>query len=133
LQLVGNPDLTWENRAQFYAYAARRMREILVDEARRCSAAKRGGGTRPVHLERAADLPAPGRMDPDDLLDLEEALGRLAQSQPDLEQVVVLYYYGWELKQIADMLHTPYSTVKKRLARALSELHRALCGKRQDA
>ena len=51
LKLVGAGDLPCESRAQFFCWASRVMREVLVDEARRRAAAKRGGGERPASKE----------------------------------------------------------------------------------
>src|SRR6516162_3922783 len=76
LRLVGPADdRRWSSRGHFFAAAAEAMRRILVDRARRKQAAKRGGGTRRVPLD-AADIgfAAPA----DDLLDIDDALNRLA-------------------------------------------------------
>jgi RNA polymerase sigma factor (TIGR02999 family) len=135
VRLVGDHDLSWENRFQFYCCAAKVMRQILVDEARRRTADKRGGGERPASLDA---VPAPvegGLLDPLTVLAVHEALSRLAGPYPELLQIVELHYFaGWDLKQIAgDFLHIPYTTVKRRLQRAKALLHRALSGGDDDA
>lgn len=126
LRLVGKQHPAWESRSQFFGYAAKVMRELAVDEARRCAAQKRGGGVRPIPLDQAADLAAPSALDALTLLALDEVLTALARTHPKLEQIVVLYYYyGLNLKQIAEFLGDPYPTVKKRWQRAVAELQRA--------
>jgi RNA polymerase sigma-70 factor (ECF subfamily) len=135
LRLVGDRDLAWENRSQFYCCAAKVMRQILVDEARRRAADKRGGGERPVPLDA---VPAPverGSLDPLTVLAVHEALTQLAEPYPDLMQIVELHFFaGWELKEIADdILHIPQTTIKRRLQRAKALLHRALSGGDDDA
>jgi RNA polymerase sigma factor (TIGR02999 family) len=135
LRLVGNRGVTWESRSQFYCLAAKAMRQILVDEARRAAAQKRGGGARTVQLEQAPEPAALGSIDPLTRLALDEALTELARTHPELEQIVELHHFGgWDLKQIADdVLHVPYPTVKKWWTRAKARLHRALYGNTEDA
>ena len=75
LRLVDARDVRWQNRAHFFAVAARLMRRILVDHAGARRYGKRGGGARPVPLEDG------GRRSPSaaaDLVALDEALERLA-------------------------------------------------------
>jgi RNA polymerase sigma factor (TIGR02999 family) len=128
VQLIGDQKVTWENRMQFYCFAARVMRQTLVDEARLRAAGKRGGGERPLPLERTADPVEHRPFDPLTLLALHEALDKIAGQSPELIEIVELRYFGgWELKQIAeDILHVPYPTIKKRWQRAKALLHREL-------
>jgi RNA polymerase sigma factor (TIGR02999 family) len=128
LRLVGDRDLVWADRAQFYCCAARVMRELLVDAARRRAAAKRG--SRPAPLDRVAEPADPRCPDPLDLLAVHEALERLAGTHPELIEVVELHYFnGWDLKQIAEeILGVPYITVRRRWRRAKALLHRELSG-----
>lgn len=90
LQLQRTPDYAWKNRAQFISVAARMMRRILVDHARRFRAAKRGLG-RAVPLDDARG--AAVDEDPD-LVVLDEALHRLAASHPRQALVVELRFFG---------------------------------------
>src|SRR5215469_16713514 len=71
LRLVEQPEQNWQNRAHFIGIAAHLMRQILVDHARKRTAAKRGGHARPVTLEDVA-LPQVQRLE--DLLILNQAL-----------------------------------------------------------
>ena len=62
LRLVDEPQIHWQNRAHFFGIAARLMRRILVDEARKRNSAKRGGATIHVSLQDAMTVPSqPGR------------------------------------------------------------------------
>src|SRR6516165_3394733 len=81
LRLVGvDPGRPWEGRGHFFAAAAEAMRRILVDRARDRRRLKRGGSRRRQDLDLDA-LTAPDAP-PDDLLDLDEALGRLDRVDP---------------------------------------------------
>lgn len=82
----------WENRAHFFAIAARTMRHILVDHARRHAAMRRGGPERRAVSLDAFDLAAPARSD--ELLALDEALERLAVHDKRLAQVVECRFFG---------------------------------------
>ena len=80
LRLVGDEgDQRWDNRGHFFAAAAEAMRRILVDQARRKQADKRGGNGRRVPMD-AADVGFTSA--PDELLDIDEALTRLAAEDP---------------------------------------------------
>jgi RNA polymerase sigma factor (TIGR02999 family) len=90
LRLVGRADeRRWDHRGHFFAAAAEAMRRILVDAARRKTAAKRAGVREDVDPDRIA---APG---PDDeLLALDEALDRLAEKDPVKAELVKLRYFA---------------------------------------
>jgi RNA polymerase sigma factor (TIGR02999 family) len=135
VRLVGDSDQTWENRSCFYRCAARVMRETIIDEARRRSAAKRGGGETPAALDGFPDLVDWTCVDPLRLLVLHEALTNLAGPYPELVQVVELHHFGgWQLKEIADeILHVPYPTVKRWWQKAKALLHREISGGADEA
>jgi RNA polymerase sigma factor (TIGR02999 family) len=81
----------WNSRGHFYAAAAEAMRHILVDQARRKQADKRGGGRRRVELNDADVAYTP----PDaDLLDIDDALTRLAGEDSQAAQLIQLRYFG---------------------------------------
>jgi RNA polymerase sigma factor (TIGR02999 family) len=122
-QLVGKDKTTCENRLQFYAFASKVMRQVLVDLARRRAAAKRGGGDQPAPLDRLPELADPAASFQLTVLELNESLTRLEEYYPELAEVLVLYHFGGQnLKQIADILHIAYSTVKDRYQKALKVL-----------
>src|SRR5262249_1307414 len=79
LRLIGKADLQLESRRQFFFAAARAMRDILVEQARRKAGPKRGGGRRRVELnERIAIIEPPAQ----EVQDVHEALGELEQLDP---------------------------------------------------
>ena len=89
LRLVG--DQHFDGRGHFFAAAAEAMRRVLVDHARDRNRLKRGGGRRRVDLDR---LTGPAAASDDDLLDLDEALGRLAQQFPVAAELVKLRFFA---------------------------------------
>jgi RNA polymerase sigma factor (TIGR02999 family) len=92
----------WEGRRHFFAAAAEAMRRILVERARRKHSLKRGGGLarEPYH---EAMIAAPAI--PHDLLALDEALHKLAQTDPKAAELVKLRYFtGLTVKQAAEMI-----------------------------
>jgi RNA polymerase sigma factor (TIGR02999 family) len=103
LRLVGpEASLRWDNRGHFFAAAAEAMRRILVDEARSKRAIKRGGllDRRDLGVDQVA-APAPGV----DLLELDEALDRLAARDPEAAGLVKLrYFVGMTMPEAAGAL-----------------------------
>jgi RNA polymerase sigma factor (TIGR02999 family) len=124
LRLVDLRRVHWQNRAQFFAIAARVMRQILVDHARAHAAAKRGGPGWKLPLGDAVGATAP----PDvDLLDLDAALGKLATINPRLGDLVVLRFFGGlTVEEAADALGLSPATVKRDWTRARAWLFREL-------
>lgn len=92
LKLFGKDTPAFENRRHFFWAAAQAMRDILVDEARKAGAAKRGGGRKGVELLDVAAV-EPG-VDAVDLLALDEALRKLAEEHPLAAKVVTLRFFG---------------------------------------
>jgi RNA polymerase sigma factor (TIGR02999 family) len=94
LRMMGNIDVRWTNRAHFFYAAAEAMRRILVEHARGKNRLKRGGGRRRDlnGLEGVADLVA--RSDPEEILAVDEAIGRLELENPEAAKVVRLRFYA---------------------------------------
>jgi RNA polymerase sigma factor (TIGR02999 family) len=118
LKLVRDRDPGWEGRRHFFGAAARAMREILVDQARRKASAKHGGGARRVELTEGLALIEPPA---DDLLALDEAIQRLQADEPRLGEIVLLRYYaGLSVEETARVVGRSVSTVVRewRFARA---------------
>ncbi len=110
--------LPWKDRAHLLATAARAMRQVLVDHARRRGRSKRGGRWVRVTLDESI-APA-GPPDPD-LLDLEAALGRLAALDPRQERIVEMRFFGGlTVEEVAAAMDLSKSTVEAewRVARA---------------
>src|SRR6266513_4461007 len=91
LRLADQTNPHWQNRAHFFAVAARAMRQILVSYARSQRSQKRGGGALKVELDEAA-IVSPEQSQ--EIVDLHEALERLATLDSRKAQVVELKYFG---------------------------------------
>ncbi len=102
LRLIGKHNLRLDNRRQFFFAAARAMRDILVEQARRKAGLKRGGGRRRVELsEHVAIIEPPAQ----DVQDLHEALGELERLDPLKARIVDLRYFaGMSMKEAAAVL-----------------------------
>jgi RNA polymerase sigma factor (TIGR02999 family) len=122
LRLVGseNPPGAWEGRGHFFAAAAEAMRRILVENARRKHRQKRGGGCTRQSLD-PDQVAAPEVSE--DLLALDEALTKLAASDPRVAQLVQLRYFGGlTIKQAAEVLNISTRTANADWAYARSWL-----------
>jgi RNA polymerase sigma factor (TIGR02999 family) len=110
-------DVAWEGRAHFYGIAARVMRQILVDHARKRRAAKRGAGRRAdMSVSKVAD-PSGGR--DVDVLALHLALDELATLDPRQAQVVELRYFGGLTEaEVARALELSPATIRREVASA---------------
>jgi RNA polymerase sigma factor (TIGR02999 family) len=111
LRLAGQEEPRFESRSHFLAVAAKAMRQILVDHARATVRQKRGAGVKAVELDEGALLsPEPTRA----ILDLNEALERLATLDARKAQVVELKYFGGLTQdEIAEVLKVSTVTVRR--------------------
>lgn len=127
LRLVDQTRVNWRGRTHFIAIAARMMRRLLIDHARRRGSAKRGEGWQRVTLaEGVASGDAP-EMDPSGLLDLHEALERLSGCDERQARVVELRYFGGlTTKEIAEVLGVSTRTVEGDWTHARAWLRREL-------
>jgi RNA polymerase sigma factor (TIGR02999 family) len=91
LRVVGNKDPGWDGRGHFFAAAARAMRDILVEQARRRMAQKRGGDRHRVAADKAEPIFEPPS---EDVLAVDEAVKRLEQDDPRKGQIVNLRYFA---------------------------------------
>lgn len=108
---LASGDESWQSRAHFFGSAARAMRCILVDHARRHQSSKRGGD---AHRVTFNDLDVASREPNLDLLALDAALDALAQEEPRLAEVVNLRYFaGLEISETAEILGISRATVKR--------------------
>jgi RNA polymerase sigma factor (TIGR02999 family) len=102
LRLVGKADLQLEGRKHFFFAAARAMRDILVEQARRKAGPKRGGGRHRVMLDEGVALTEPPH---EEVLALHEALADLEKEDPIKAQIVNLRYFtGMNLQETAAVL-----------------------------
>lgn len=126
LRLSGQRNVDWQNRGQFFALAAQLMRRILVDHARRHRRQKRGGGAGAVEIDEF--LPAPqSPVEGVDAIDLDRALSRLEQLDPDQARIVEMRFFGGlTVEETAAALGVSPATVKREWALAKGWLHREL-------
>jgi RNA polymerase sigma factor (TIGR02999 family) len=118
MRLVRHQDPGWEGRRHFFGAAARAMREILIEQARRKASLKHGGAARRVELAEGLALIEPPA---DDLLALDEVIGHLQADKPHLAEIVLLRYYtGLSVEETAEVVGRSVSTVVRewRFARA---------------
>jgi RNA polymerase sigma factor (TIGR02999 family) len=119
LRLVGDEDPGWQGRRHFFGAAARAMRDILVEQARRKAAVKHGGGQQrlDVSLEEVSGPPVST-----DVLALHEALVRLEETDPRKAELVMLRHFaGLTMEESAAAMGVSLSTVERewRFTRAL--------------
>ena len=102
LRLVGPQKVqSWDSRGHFFAAAAEAMRRILVDNARRKKRPKHGGNRQRVDLDSAISC----QQEPEDLLALDEALGRLAAHDASAADIVKLHFFaGVPIEQAGEAL-----------------------------
>jgi RNA polymerase sigma factor (TIGR02999 family) len=123
LRLVG-ANACWEDQAQFFAAAARVMREVLIDYARRRHAARRGSAAQRVPLDERL-LIREDRLD--DVLALDRALEKLESIDPRQRQLVEMRFFaGLSIEEIARCLHVSEPTVKREWRSARAWLHREI-------
>ena len=124
LRLVDQKNIHWQDRAHFFGIAARLMRQVLVDYARKRGYAKRGGDAHRVALdealivseERAADVVA-----------LDDALKSLAEIDPRQSQIVELRFFGGlSIEETAEVLAVSPGTVMRDWTLAKAWLRRAV-------
>ncbi len=100
IRLTGDEPQNWNNRGHFFAAAAEAMRRILIDNARRKQAQKRGGGQHRLSLD-TIDITT--RTTPDEIVLLDAALTKLAQEDPQAAELVKLrFFVGLSIEQAAE-------------------------------
>ena len=117
LRLVDMRQVQWQDRVHFFAMAARQMRRILIDEARKHRSQKRGGEFDKVSLGAALTVPERA----DDLVALDEALDALAKLDERRSKVVEMKFFGGlSVDEMAEVLGVSSDTIKRdwKLAKA---------------
>jgi RNA polymerase sigma-70 factor (ECF subfamily) len=130
LRLIEIDHVQWQNRAHFFAMAARLMRRILVDAARSRGYLKRGGGVTIVSLDEALVVSnEPG----EDLVALDDALTALAAVDTRKSDVVEMRFFGGlTIEETAEALDVSRDTVKRDWKMAKLWLLRELRGGKHD-
>jgi RNA polymerase sigma factor (TIGR02999 family) len=117
LRLVGNREVAWENRAHFFGIAARVMRQILVDHARKRRASKRDALRKAnVSISHVGDPAGPENID---VLALHEALDRLSELDARQARIVEMRYFGGLTEEeVAAVLGLSPATIRREVASA---------------
>jgi RNA polymerase sigma factor (TIGR02999 family) len=117
----------WNGRAHFFAAAAEAMRRILIENARRKHAEKRGGGRIRIDLIDASAISV--ETPPDDLIALDDALARLErEDKPKADLVKLHFFVGLTLEEAADLLGLSRATAYRHWTYARAWLHHAIAG-----
>jgi RNA polymerase sigma factor (TIGR02999 family) len=130
LRLGGDKQPAWSSRAQFFASAAKAMRRILIDRARRRQAIRHGGGQHRLELDafnwEQVDACSAQKND-STLMDLNESLLRLEGTDPETARLVEMYYFaGVKVADAAEALNVSVRTTERRLAYARAWLSREM-------
>ncbi len=111
VRLVDQAKIQWEGRAHFFGIAARLMRQILVDQARRKNFAKRGGGAIRVSLDSTDAI---AQQQSANVMALDEALKTLEQTDPRKSRIVELRFFGgMSIEETAEALKVSPGTVMR--------------------
>jgi RNA polymerase sigma factor (TIGR02999 family) len=109
---LADANIEWQDRAHFFAIAARLMRRILTDYGRARQSEKRGGGIQPITLHEDTQT----SYNPAGLLELDEALERLAAIDERKSDMLVLHFFGgMTYDEMAEALHVSTATVDRDL------------------
>lgn len=124
LRLVDQKNIHWQDRAHFFGIAARLMRQVLVDYARKRGYAKRGGDAHRVPLDEALIVSAERAAD---VVALDDALKSLAEIDPRQSQIVELRFFGGlSIEETAEVLAVSPGTVMRDWTLAKAWLRRAV-------
>jgi RNA polymerase sigma factor (TIGR02999 family) len=120
LRLMKQEQMSFENRAHFFAVCAQLMRQILIQYARRRKAAKRDGGYK-LTFDEAVALPESRSLD---LVALDDALNELAKLDPQQSQIVELRFFGGlSIEETSHVMGISPATVKRHWTTARVWLH----------
>ena len=127
LKLIDQRSVNWQNRAQFFAISAQAMRRILLDNARRHTAAKRGSGGQKISLDEVATLS--GDSANESLIALDLALRKLETIDDAQSKIVELRYFGGlTIEETAAVLKISPSSVQREWTVARAWLYKAITG-----
>lgn len=124
MKMVGYTDLQWQNRAHFYGVAARIMRQILIDHARKYQTDKRAGAKHELPLEEAAIF---SKVRASNLVALDDALESLAALDSLKSRIIELRYFGGlSIEEIGEVESISISTVRRHMRLAESWLRKEM-------
>jgi len=124
LKLIDQRRTNWQNRAHFFAVAARVMRRILLDDAKHRLRRKRGAGAVALSIDDAPFAVQVRPVDPVDLMAIDRALQELEQLDPDQARIVELRFFGGlTVEETATVLRVSPATVKREWAMAKAWLY----------
>jgi RNA polymerase sigma-70 factor (ECF subfamily) len=111
IKLVGDKNISWQNRAHFFGIAAQSMRQILVDHARKRKSQKRGGSQANISLDEVFEISEK----PDgQIIALDEALKKLESVEERSSKIVELRYFsGLTIEETAEVLNISPATAKR--------------------
>ena len=125
MRLIEQSRVKWHDRAHFYRIAAKLMRRVLVDYARKHRSAKRGSGQRPASIDLDAIQLSAGKSE--EVVAVDEALRDLAVFDPELAKLVELRFFaGLTAGEVAELTDLSTATVNRRWRLARAWLFRAL-------
>jgi RNA polymerase sigma factor (TIGR02999 family) len=125
LRLIKEGDRTWANRSLFFAAAAEAMRRILIENVRRKSSLKRGGG-KLIRID-VSEIDLAGGTPDDQVLMIDEALERLRKENPEAAELVTMKFFGGMTnEEIAQIRGVAERTVERRWAFAKAWLFRSI-------
>lgn len=132
MRLVATSGLRLEDRRHFFGYAAKTMRNVIIDAAREHQADRRGGGAEHVGIDDDDAEQVPDTRASDELLRVNDALLELEALDPELAQVVEMRYFGgYSEQEIAEVQGVTERTVRRRWDKARAWLYLSLGGKSQ--
>jgi len=130
IRLVEAKCRKWNSRNHFFMAAAEAMRRILIENARRKQSMRYGGGFKRVDLDETGVVGLDEHV-ADDLIDLDEALAKLAkQDKPKANLVKLRYFAGLTIQQAAQALEISHATAERHWDYARSWLHAEIKKKR---
>jgi len=111
LRLVDQPEIRWENRNHFFGIAARLMRRILVDDARKRNSSKRGGSLIQIPIDEVTSV---AQEQAANVVALDDALTVLAKKDPRQSEIVELRFFGGlSIEETAEVLKVSPGTVMR--------------------
>ena len=123
LRLIDSAQLQLTDRKHFFTYAAKTMRNIIIDFAREHLADRRGGGVKPLHLDNELDSRIGGDAGDSTLIEINDSLLALEAVDPDLAQIVEMRYFaGYSEAEVAELLGTSTRTVRRQWKKARAVL-----------